>query len=635
MVKRVLVLIGIICSFYLNAQTGIGTTTPNVSAKLDVYSDNKGFLPPRVTLTSASDNSTIASPAEGLLVYNKGSVGLQAGYYYWNGANWATIATATSAGNGVTATDMVKLYQETYSTTAGKASSSSGYSFTVPVSGRYEFNFNCTGWNSNGSLVKLTFNIREGTNVIGTDYHQSASSNAWVEYEGRFEVNLIAGVTYNAQVVTTTGSRSAGYDWDKIMYKMVAGNLPITGQTVDYVSVSRTGSDQTVNTNSTIVFNTINGGNIPYNTSNGLFSLTAGKTYKLIGGVSLSNGNTVAKEVNIVWKNAAGEVLGTKGELLSPSAAVDASGNGIAYAIYTPSSNTTVSLNVNYSSTNTILWQNFTFASIEQIGSSAIVNPWVLSGNDSYNTTGNIGIGTNTPTSKLNIAGGGIKLASGLGNASTRPTLNTATIGNYEIRGVGGGSPQLDTQDDGFLRLSAGGGTNTNTQSSIDISGYSTIPDMSNNIVMRTGGIERLRIDPSGNLNVTGKINVGDATGNVVTKVSGRVTAGNFITMDNLKFTVTTSGNRSLAVATVSGTANLYVQGIYVNGSGSMSGSRTGSPITYTTTLSGPMFNWHFGVSGDSIIYHFNDADNGRMYRVTLIIMPSYIDNFITIERLL
>jgi len=29
------------------------------------------------------------------------------------------------------------------------------------------------------------------------------------------------------------------------------------------------------------------------------------------------------------------------------------------------------------------------------------------------------------------------------------------------------------------------------------------------------------------------------------------------------------------------------------------------------------------------------DIDNGRMYRVTLVIMPSYIDNFISIERLL
>ena len=44
------------------AQTGIGTTTPNPSAKLDVYATNKGFLPPRVTLTSYTDISTIPNP---------------------------------------------------------------------------------------------------------------------------------------------------------------------------------------------------------------------------------------------------------------------------------------------------------------------------------------------------------------------------------------------------------------------------------------------------------------------------------------------------------------------------------------------------------------------------------------------
>ena len=208
------------------AQTGIGTTTPHNSAKLDVSATNKGFLPPRVTLTSATDVSTIASPAEGLFVYNLGSIGLQAGYYYWNGANWATIATGTTAGNAVVASNLVKIYQEAYSTTAGKAPSSAGFSFTVPASGRYEFYFNSTGWNSNGSSVKLTFNIRQGTNVLGTDYHESTSSNVWAEYDGRLEVNLSAGVTYNAQVVTSTGNRDYR-DWDKIMYKMVAGNLPI------------------------------------------------------------------------------------------------------------------------------------------------------------------------------------------------------------------------------------------------------------------------------------------------------------------------------------------------------------------------------------------------------------------------
>jgi hypothetical protein len=227
MKKILLFLFGVFISSHVFAQTGIGTTTPNASAKLDVYSTNKGFLPPRVTLTANSDVTTISNPAEGLLVYNMGSVGLIAGYYYWNGANWSTIATASLAGNSVVANDLVKLYHESYSTSSGKAPSSGGYSFTVPASGRYEFNFNCTGWNSNGSGVKLTFNIRQGSTVLGTDYHQSVSSNAWVEYEGRIEVNLSAGVTYNAQVVTTTGNRTAGSDWDKIMYKMVAGNLPI------------------------------------------------------------------------------------------------------------------------------------------------------------------------------------------------------------------------------------------------------------------------------------------------------------------------------------------------------------------------------------------------------------------------
>lgn len=87
----------VFCMVFLNgnAQTGIGTATPNASAKLDVFATDKGLLPPRVTLTSGSDTTTISSPATGLLIYNTGNnVALQAGYYYWNGSSWATIATA-------------------------------------------------------------------------------------------------------------------------------------------------------------------------------------------------------------------------------------------------------------------------------------------------------------------------------------------------------------------------------------------------------------------------------------------------------------------------------------------------------------------------------------------------------------
>jgi len=113
---------------------------------------------------------------------------------------------------------------------------------------------------------------------------------------------------------------------------------------------------------------------------------------------------------------------------------------------------------------------------------------------------GNVGIGSIAPTAKLNISGGGVRIFSGFGNLTNRPGLNTNNIGNYEIRGVGagGGSTQGDGADDGFLRLSAGGGTNSNTQSSIDLSGYSNVADMSSNIAIRTAGTERIRINANG-----------------------------------------------------------------------------------------------------------------------------------------
>ena len=50
---------------------GIGTTTPNSSALLDLNANNKGLLIPRVSLVASNNGTTpVSSPATGLLVYN-------------------------------------------------------------------------------------------------------------------------------------------------------------------------------------------------------------------------------------------------------------------------------------------------------------------------------------------------------------------------------------------------------------------------------------------------------------------------------------------------------------------------------------------------------------------------------------
>ena len=104
-------LIILCCSFGLAqslvAQVGIGTNSPDASAKLQIDAIDKGFLPPRVALTSATDLVTIAAPATGLLVYCTGTTGLAAGYYFWNGTTWSMLSTfqnSLQVQNGITIT---------------------------------------------------------------------------------------------------------------------------------------------------------------------------------------------------------------------------------------------------------------------------------------------------------------------------------------------------------------------------------------------------------------------------------------------------------------------------------------------------------------------------------------------------
>ena len=69
---------------------GIGTTTVNSSAKLDIASITRGLLIPRMTL---SQRNAIAAPATGLLLFQTDNT---PGFYYYTGTAWTALRGANT-----------------------------------------------------------------------------------------------------------------------------------------------------------------------------------------------------------------------------------------------------------------------------------------------------------------------------------------------------------------------------------------------------------------------------------------------------------------------------------------------------------------------------------------------------------
>ncbi len=96
MKKLALLFLGLSTSYFLSAQNvGIGTASPNASAKLDIIDANRGILLPRVALTSTTVAAPITSPANWLIVFNTNTINdVSEGLYYWNGTRWVRLSTS-------------------------------------------------------------------------------------------------------------------------------------------------------------------------------------------------------------------------------------------------------------------------------------------------------------------------------------------------------------------------------------------------------------------------------------------------------------------------------------------------------------------------------------------------------------
>ena len=210
--KSILTFLCLIATLSSFAQTGIGTTTPNASAKLDVTSTTQGFLPPRVVLTATNVFAPItgtAASASGLLVFNTNTAGnVTPGYYYWNGSAWLRLINPTDNATNVTGTVAVANGGTGSSTqnfvdltTAQTVAGAKTFSGNTAVSGSSTFTVGTGATALGGSLAVTGTSTLTGNSTVGGTLAVTGATTL-----------ASAAVTNNASVggnLTVTGNVTA------------------------------------------------------------------------------------------------------------------------------------------------------------------------------------------------------------------------------------------------------------------------------------------------------------------------------------------------------------------------------------------------------------------------------------------
>jgi hypothetical protein len=187
----------------LNAQTGIGTTTPNASAKLEIAATDKGLLIPRMT-KAQREAITLSSAANGLMVYQTDDL---TGFYV-NTSTTTTVAwTRVNSNWNRSGTDI--------SYTTGNVSTTG----------------NLTGGNAGTSTISGF-----GANVatISAGYNLSASDNG----------KIIQSTSASAITVTIPTGLPTGFNCTIV--QMGAGQITFSGTYLNRSGFTKTASQYAV-----------------------------------------------------------------------------------------------------------------------------------------------------------------------------------------------------------------------------------------------------------------------------------------------------------------------------------------------------------------------------------------------------
>jgi hypothetical protein len=253
-----------------SVNVGVGTSSPNASALLDLTSTTQGLLPPRIALTATNSASPLAANVAGMILYNTATAGtspnnVTPGYYYNNGSAWVRLTDASSPGWSLT----------------GNAGTTPGTNFI--------------GTTDDKDLIFKVDNLQAG--LIDYDHLNTALGIQAFNPSSTGSDNISIG--YLALANNTTGLQNVATGDGALNYNttgsnnsaigggaMVNNTTGIAGTAIGSgaLSLNTTGNQNTAIGNETLLSNTTGGYNVGVGTGAGGFNATGFYNTSIGGG---------------------------------------------------------------------------------------------------------------------------------------------------------------------------------------------------------------------------------------------------------------------------------------------------------------------------------------------------------------